>query len=95
MKDALRPAPDGVDEPLGEATAALLENATMALEVVVSSVVILLLVGTAAWTVAVVVAVDDSRCNEPFDRPPCLQWPALTTTAYARKKRKRMMLVVW
>ena len=36
---------------------------------------------------------DELGCRAPFGlgRPPCLQWPALATTAYTRKRKKRMM----
>lgn len=87
MKDAFSPAPDGVFEAL--------KGTIGALDVMVRNVVLMLLVGNVAGTVEVVLAHEVTRCKAPFafGRPPCLQWPALTTTAYARRRRKCMMLL--
>ena len=57
-----------------------------------SVVLLLLLIGKFACTLVVVLA-DETRLIELFGRPPCLQWPALTAAAYAKKRRIRMMLV--
>ena len=36
----------------------------------------------------VVLVDEETGCNELFGRPPCLQWPALATAEYAKKRRR-------
>lgn len=34
---------------------------------------------------------EEIGCGDDLGRPPCLQWPALATAAYAKKRRKRIL----